>query len=131
LKENGQHDLAIDNYKKSLELNPGNTGGIEMLAKLGVKYEAPEIILDEDVLEKYTGTYQLAPSFNIVVTRVGNQIFGQASGQGQFEMFATSTTDFYLKVVAAKVVFKLNNNGEPESLTLFQGGQETVGMKID
>jgi CubicO group peptidase (beta-lactamase class C family) len=130
LKENGQHDMAIENYQKSLELNPGNTGGIEMLEKLGVKYVAKEIKLDGDILEKYVGTYQLTPQFNIVVTREGNQIFGQATGQGQFEMFATSETDFYLKVVAAKVIFTVNDSGEAESLTLFQGGQELPGKKI-
>jgi len=31
---NGDKDLAITNYKKSLELNPKNTGGAQMLKKL-------------------------------------------------------------------------------------------------
>jgi len=31
---NGEKDLAIANYKKSLELNPGNSNGAEMLKKL-------------------------------------------------------------------------------------------------
>ncbi len=35
--ENGQKDLAIQNYKKSLELNPDNTQGKEMLEKLSGK----------------------------------------------------------------------------------------------
>jgi Flp pilus assembly protein TadD len=30
----GQKDLAIQNYNKSLELNPNNTNGAEMLKKL-------------------------------------------------------------------------------------------------
>ena len=30
----GQEDLAIKNYKKSLELNPKNDGAVKMLAKL-------------------------------------------------------------------------------------------------
>jgi CubicO group peptidase (beta-lactamase class C family) len=131
LKENGQHDLAIENYKKSLEINPGNTAGIEMLEKLGVKYEAKEIKLGEDVLSKYVGTYQLAPQFNIVVTTDGDKIFGQATGQGQFEMFAISETEFFLKVVAAKIIFEINDSGEVASLTLFQGGQELPGKKMD
>jgi len=32
--KNGQKDLAIKNYKKSLELNPKNTNAKEMLDKL-------------------------------------------------------------------------------------------------
>lgn len=31
---NGEKELAIQNYKKSLELNPKNTRGAEMLKKL-------------------------------------------------------------------------------------------------
>ena len=32
--ENGDKQLAIQNYKKSLELNPKNTGAVEKLKKL-------------------------------------------------------------------------------------------------
>ena len=32
--EDGQKDLAIKNYRKSIEMNPGNTNGKEMLAKI-------------------------------------------------------------------------------------------------
>ena len=31
---NGDKELAIANYKKSLELNPKNSGGAQMLKKL-------------------------------------------------------------------------------------------------
>jgi tetratricopeptide (TPR) repeat protein len=34
---NGEKELAIANYKKSLELNPKNTNGAGMLKKLGVQ----------------------------------------------------------------------------------------------
>jgi predicted Zn-dependent protease len=30
----GQKELAIKNYAKSLEMNPGNTGAIEMLKRI-------------------------------------------------------------------------------------------------
>jgi tetratricopeptide (TPR) repeat protein len=33
----GEKELAIENYQKSLELNPGNQNGKDMLKKLGVK----------------------------------------------------------------------------------------------
>jgi len=32
--ENGQFELAIENYNKSIEINPDNTNGIEMLKKI-------------------------------------------------------------------------------------------------
>lgn len=39
---NGDKDLAIANYKKSVELNPGNTNGVEMLKKLETRPSQPD-----------------------------------------------------------------------------------------
>jgi len=33
--DNGDKDLAIKNYKKSLELDPGNMNAVSILKKLG------------------------------------------------------------------------------------------------
>jgi hypothetical protein len=76
----GNKEEAIKNYKKSLELNPGNTNGIDMLAKLGVAYEENTPQLDETLLATYDGTYELMQGFNIVITHEGNRLFGQATG---------------------------------------------------
>ncbi|UCF18270.1 MAG: tetratricopeptide repeat protein, partial [Gemmatimonadota bacterium] len=40
--EAGQKDLAIKNYRKSLELNPGNDNARAKLAELGVESGVPE-----------------------------------------------------------------------------------------
>lgn len=40
---NGDKELAIQNYKKSLELNPKNTNAVPMLEKLGAPLSAQEI----------------------------------------------------------------------------------------
>ena len=38
----GDTTRAIAHYKKSLELNPNNTGAVEMLAKMGVEWDAQQ-----------------------------------------------------------------------------------------
>jgi D-alanyl-D-alanine-carboxypeptidase/D-alanyl-D-alanine-endopeptidase len=129
LAKNNQNDLAIENYKKSLELNPGNAGGIKALEKLGVKYQPADADVPESVMETYVGTYALAPAFNIEVTRDGRQLFAQATNQGKFEIFAKTEREFYYKVVVASITF--NSNGQQvESLTLHQNGQNIPGKKI-
>ncbi|HMQ63280.1 MAG TPA: serine hydrolase [Flavilitoribacter sp.] len=130
LMKDGQKDEAVVNYKKSLELNPGNDNAVKMLEKMGVTnaVDIPEVA--EEVLESYVGTYNLAPGFDIEITREGTQLFGQATGQGRFELFPKSETEFYLKVVAAQVVFNAKD-GQVESLTLFQGGQELPAKKME
>ena len=73
----------------------------------------------------------MVPGFNIVITREGKQLFGQATGQGKFELFAKSNVEFYLKVVNAQILFNVNEQAAVESLTLFQNGQKTKGKKIN
>ncbi|MEO6130464.1 MAG: serine hydrolase, partial [Saprospiraceae bacterium] len=51
LMKQGKTKLAIINYQKSLELNPGNDNGIAMLAKMGVNYQKPEFTVDENILQ--------------------------------------------------------------------------------
>ncbi|WP_188439247.1 serine hydrolase [Planktosalinus lacus] len=92
--------------------------------------EKESISLPQEILASYEGTYELQPSFQIVVTTKDDRIFAQATGQPQFEIFAENENTFFLKVVEAKVTFNKNPDGTVKSLTLFQGGQEMEGKKI-
>jgi tetratricopeptide (TPR) repeat protein len=130
LMKAGQTEAAIENYQRSLQLNPGNNNAVEMLAKMGVKPEFEEVVVDETVLASYVGTYQVQPGFDIVITREGKQLFGQATGQGKFELFPKSDTEFYLKVVDAQLEF-LQEDGTVKSLILLQNGQKIPGKKMD
>ncbi len=129
LMKNGQQAEAIVNYQKSLELNPANLNAVAMLAKLGVEVKQEEIIVEEGLLQSYTGAYELAPGFIITVTRDGSRLFAQATGQGQFEIFPKSNTEFYLKAVEAKVVFASDAEGVI-NMTLLQGGMVMPGKRV-
>ena len=83
------------------------------------------------MLERYVGEYQLAPGFSITVTRDGQQLFGQGTGQPQFEMFAESETKFFLKVTDAQIEFHVDGDGPAGSITLFQAGQEVPGTRVE
>ena len=133
LMKNNENEKAITNYKKSVELNPGNTNGIEMLKKLGVDVEGlvKEVTVDDTILESYVGNYELAPGFVITISKDGKQLKAQATGQSQFEIYPKSENVFYLKVVVAEITFNKNENGHIESLTLSQGGQETIGSRLE
>lgn len=132
LMEQGKNELAIVNYKKSVELNPASQHGMDMLKKLGVETEGmvKDAVVPDAVLESYVGNYELQPGFILTVTKDGNQLKAQATGQPSFEIFPKAETEFYVKVVSAQITFNKNGSGKVESLTLFQGGQEIVGKKI-
>lgn len=128
--EAGQNDLAIENYQKSIELNPGNANGLAMLERLGVTPELPDVEVDEDVLQRYVGTYRLQPGFDIVMTRDGTQLYAQATGQPQFEVFPSSETEFYLTVVDAQITFEVED-GIATGLVLRQAGQTMPAPKVE
>ena len=130
LMEKGDKEKSIENYKKSLELNPGNDGAIEKLKEMGVEYKK-EISVTDDTMQKYAGKYELAPSFILTIRHEPGQLYAQATGQPEFPIFPSSETKFYLKVVEAQIEFNKNESGEIESLTLYQNGRETPGKKIE
>lgn len=125
-------EKAIENYKKSVEINPANKGGISVLKELGINTDGlfKEVIIDDKILQTYIGKYELAPEFVITVSKDGSQMKAQATGQSEFEIYPRSENVFYLKVVEAQVTFNKNEDGMVVSMTLLQGGQETTGLKL-
>lgn len=87
------------------------------------------ITLDASAIKVYEGTYELQPGFDIVISAKGSQLFAQATGQPEFEVFGEAEDKFFLKVVAADIVFNRDEKGNIKSLTLNQGGQQMEGMK--
>ena len=104
-----------------------------MLKKLGVDTNdlVKENVVPEAILESYIGIYELMPSFKITITKEGTQMKAQATGQPIADIYPKSHDEFYLKVVPAQIIFIKDENGEIESLTLFQNGQELNGKKME
>jgi serine-type D-Ala-D-Ala carboxypeptidase/endopeptidase len=97
--------------------------------------EAPktrkEVVLEESILERYVGRYELAPAFSITVTREGTRLYGQATGQPRFEMFAESEREFFLKVVEAQISFQVDDVNKATGLILHQNGGHAPGKKVE
>jgi serine-type D-Ala-D-Ala carboxypeptidase/endopeptidase len=130
LLKNGQKDLAIENYKKSVELNPRNVNGIQTLQKMGVKIQVKQVEVSELTLETYVGIYQLNPGFNLVITREGKQLFAQATGQEKFELFAKNSKEFFTDFKAELIFNSKGKNGTVRSLTNIQNGKKYYFKKI-
>jgi CubicO group peptidase (beta-lactamase class C family) len=121
-------ELSIANYKKSLELDPNNANGKRQLATL--TGELTDVKVDRKILDSYAGEYQLGPTFTITITSEDGKLMAQATGQDKFELFATSETDFYLKVVPASVTFVKDAEGKVTELILTQNGRKGTAKKI-
>jgi CubicO group peptidase (beta-lactamase class C family) len=136
-KKNGDNELAIQNYKKSLELNPQNGGATRALARLNgatpsgaVDEKTVEKKVDPKIYDAYVGDYELAPNFIVSITREDDHLMGQPSGQPKSEIFPSSETEFFLKVVDAQITFVKNEQGQVTQLILHQNGQNMPARKI-
>jgi len=89
------------------------------------------IVVDPSIYDRYEGRYELVPGFILTVTRKRDQIFAQATGQPEFEIFPRSETEFFLKVVDARLVFEVEGDAPAVAVTLHQGGQEMRGKRLE
>lgn len=118
-----ERELAIANYKKSIELNPKNTNAIDALKRLE---SPPQPKPDAATLDKYAGTYELEPGFSLVITHEGDKLWSQATGQRKFELAADSMTEFHPLAFRAQITFAPDGS----SLTLRQGGFDHVAKRV-
>lgn len=89
-----------------------------------------EVKLEDAVLKQYEGEYALAPNFSITVSLKEAYLYGQATGQPPFQMFAKSEKRFFLKAVPAEVEFFKDADGKITEMILYQNGREMKGQKI-
>lgn len=80
-------------------------------------------------LERLVGEYVLAPKISMMITRDGDRIFGQLTGQPAFPLYAESATTFSLKIVGAQLEFEVDGAGNVTGLVLAQNGRRLPGAK--
>lgn len=92
-----------------------------------VRDEAPAkpartaITLDPATYDAYVGEYELTPGFILTVTREGTALMTQAAGRAKVEVFPSSPTEFFLKVVDAQITFVKDASGAVTQLVLHKG----------
>ena len=121
-----ERELAIQNYKKSLELNANNTNATEALKRL----EKAPVVVDARTFDSYVGEYEIAPGFVMRVFREGDKFMTQATGQSKFEIFPESETTFSPRAFAAKLTFVKDADGKVNGVRLEQGGRLMLAKRI-
>ncbi|WP_232827366.1 serine hydrolase [Winogradskyella aurantiaca] len=105
--------------------------GQELTLELPKKRVFPEeVTLSDEVLVEYLGEYALSPDFSIKVFMENDQLYGQGTGQGAFELFASAKDEFFLKAVEASASFQRNEAGEITGFILHQNGQDIPATKM-
>jgi serine-type D-Ala-D-Ala carboxypeptidase/endopeptidase len=90
-----------------------------------------QISVDTRTYDALVGRYQAAPTFVLSVTREGDRLFVQATGQPRFEIFPEGRREYFLKVVDAQITFDADIDGHAPSLTLHQNGRDIPAKRIE
>lgn len=132
------HDGGTGGFSSSLWLDPSRGRATVVLANAQVPVgdlalhllddSAPlrdlsatrqaSVTLTAEQLQPLPGIYALNAQFKLTVRADGQRLFAQATGQGEFELFAKAPRRFFAKVAPLEVEF----DADGKALTLFQGG---------
>jgi CubicO group peptidase (beta-lactamase class C family) len=88
------------------------------------------VAVDPRTYDAYVGRYELTPTFILTVTREGDRLMTQATGQAKLEVFPESDTKFFLKVVDAQITFVRDGRGAVTHLILHQGGKDQKAVRM-
>ena len=123
--------IALSNNTSPLT---GKIGRDMAAVFLGEKVEMPKVrtavALPPETLDRYVGRFALAPTAILSITREGNQMFAQLTGQAKIEIFAESAATFFLRVVDASISFEFGTDGKAVAVTLHQNGRNMPAKRL-
>ena len=103
----------------------------------GQTLKAPKLIkkdvaqIDTAIYNAYVGKYDYGHGAILTVTKEGDRLLAQMTGQPKFEIFPRSETEFFWKIVNAQVTFVKNDKGQVSKIIHHQAGAEIQASKIE
>lgn len=88
------------------------------------------VALPIEALKKYVGQYRVRPHVVITVSRAGDQLSMQVTGQPALPIYPESKTEFTLKIVDAKIDFVVNAANQVTGLVIHQSGHSISAKRI-
>jgi hypothetical protein len=87
------------------------------------QHQQVAVTVDAATLARLAGVYALNPSFKLTLRQREGRLFAQATGQGEFELFAAAPLRFFARVAAIELEFDDAADGvSPAGLRLRQSG---------
>lgn len=134
--------MAYENGDGVFIMTNGDNGGDvaeELLRTVAHEYNWPDFQpvqrvlakVDPKILDGYVGAYRLSPTTVQKITRDGNQLYAQLSGQDRHEIFPQSDHEFFLKEVDALFTFETGADGKATRVILHQNGADYAESRLN
>jgi CubicO group peptidase (beta-lactamase class C family) len=134
--------MVFENGDGAVIMTNGAGGGQlvrEIMHSIAVEYDWPDyqpkihqrVSVSPQSLDRLVGTYRLSPTLTIEISRDGDQLFVQATGQKRFEILAESERDFFVSALDAAMTFDGDEHGHATQLILHQDGVDRVAERVE
>lgn len=92
--------------------------------------ERSVINLDSNIYDAYVGRYEIAPNVVLDITKEGQKLMSQTTGQPKMELLPESEIEFFIKGFTAHFVFVRDETGGVTKLIINQEGQRVTAGKL-
>ncbi|HTE00153.1 MAG TPA: serine hydrolase [Mucilaginibacter sp.] len=75
-----------------------------------------------NLLDSYTGKYEIKPDLFIMVSRNGERLYGQPTGQGKYLLLPVTENKFSLNYADTQIEFIKDDKGEVTKAVVYQNG---------
>ena len=88
--------------------------------------------VDPNIYDQYAGQYEITPALIITITREGDKLMMQATGQAKYELLSENEITFFVKGQTSQVIFVKDQKGQVTHLVARQpDGQELKVKKTN
>ncbi len=107
-------------------------GKWQIVASQAMRHYADPAVgkVDPKTLDKFVGTYELAPDVTMTVTKEGDHLFAQRTGRGKEELFPEAADIFFRKGVEGRRLFRYADDGSVEALIDRRNNEDVVWKKV-
>jgi CubicO group peptidase (beta-lactamase class C family) len=92
--------------------------------------DTKSIEIDGKTLKSYCGLYEFQPGYSVNIFIESNQLFLEPPPNGRIQLIAVSPIEFIAKDTPARITFNKDEKGLISKITIKQGGQESVAVRM-
>jgi hypothetical protein len=101
--------------------------GSELVA-MRLKDETP-VAVNPAVFDKYIGKYDAGEGNTVVITKEGDKLLAQGSNLPVYQLLPASETEYFLREVNARLIFKVTGD-KADSILINMAGNEITAVRI-
>ena len=134
LKPIGEHKFFIREISSELEFHEEEDGSVKSLtlfqggANKAFKLDISEVKLSADELQKYIGTFEVAPGTSFVFRVAEGILYGKA-GDDESVLTPIGNHEFLAKEEGVRVIFEKSDDDKVDHVTVHMGGAH-IGTRV-